>query len=122
MQAYQTVDRSHGRYLPARRICIEEGDDLDAAEATKQYVEKACTLGGRWTSYSSMTERWEYLYISKEYSEEFSEAWRMYQISSAQEPRLAIQNHHCISSGLYDQNLNNGSPWGIAFHSKQKLM
>ena len=77
-RAYQRIDTTKGRYLPFARIVAEEGADAAALKAALKYCSKSARMGGRWVSFNAMTERWEYLYVSREFVQNFKESWTMY--------------------------------------------
>jgi hypothetical protein len=39
-------------------------------------------MGGKWTSFNGMTERFEFLYIQRTFVEEFRQSWSLYQAHS----------------------------------------
>ena len=76
--SYQDVDITLGEYLPARKIWEKEGLDREGFEAAANYIIKCCRLRGKWVSWNSMTERWEFLYMRRQKQQRFVEAWTEY--------------------------------------------
>lgn len=76
-QAWQEVDTSQGTYLCWARIAQEEGGDAAGRAAAFRYVRKATALGGKWTSWNPMTDRQEYLYLKRTYTETMARSWRL---------------------------------------------
>ena len=76
--SYQDVDITLGEYLPARKIWEKEGLDQEGFEAAANYIIKCCRLKGKWVSWNSMTERWEFLYMRRQKQQRFVEAWTEY--------------------------------------------
>ena len=77
-RSYQEVDVEKGQYLPFTCIVREEGADTAAHRAACLYCKKAAAMQGRWTSWNSMTERWEYLCLKRYHVETFKQAWAMH--------------------------------------------
>ena len=69
---------SRGTYLSFKKIWDEEGQDQDGFNAAMLYCARAKKLGGKWTRLNGMTDRVEFLYLRKEFTETLSEKWAMY--------------------------------------------
>ena len=67
---------SRGTYLSFKKIWDEEGQDQDGSAML--YCARAKKLGGKWTRLNGRTDRVEFLYLRKEFTETLSEKWAMY--------------------------------------------
>jgi hypothetical protein len=68
-------------YRPAEIILREEGgkDSATAIQVTINIVRKCRQTGGKWMIYNWMSERPEYLHLSREHTEVMNRCWRLYQ-------------------------------------------
>jgi len=71
------IEKEHGSYVPFAVIVKKEGGVgcRSAVEAAVRYCRKCTLLGGRWRLYNHFTERWDFLYIRREYSSIFQKEW-----------------------------------------------
>ena len=69
---------SRGTYFSFEKIWDEEGQDQDDSNAAMLYCARATKLGGKWTRLNGMTDRVEFLYLRKVFTEPLSEKWAMY--------------------------------------------
>jgi len=74
------LEKEHGSYLPFAVIVKKEGGMKcrSAVEAAVRYCRKCTLLGGRWRLYNHFTERWDFLYIRREYSSIFQKEWVLF--------------------------------------------
>ena len=69
---------SRGTYLSFEKIWDEGGQGQDDFNAAMLYCARATKLGGKWTRLNGMTDRVEFLYLRKVFTETLSEKWAMY--------------------------------------------
>ena len=84
------MDLRHGTYLPFRKIVEAEGLDAEGLAAARRYVEKCRKMSGPWCEWSSMTERWHYLYVRVEFRESFTKSW-----SLCEQQTEKVAEQHC---------------------------
>jgi len=72
-QCWSVVDSTKGEYLPFGMIVQREGGwcDPTAIEAASRYARKCQMMGKPWTQFNSMTDRVDYLYLSKFFLQDF---------------------------------------------------
>ena len=78
MESFRRVDATKGRYLSASRIVQEEGGDMEARRAAEKYIRKCILFKPPWIIYNQMTERHDFLYLERGFTEEMSKAWNLY--------------------------------------------
>ena len=78
---------SRGTYLSFKKVWDEEGQDQDGFNAAMLYCSRATKLGSKWTRLNGMTDRVEFLYLRKEFTETLSEKWAMYALVRLQRLR-----------------------------------
>eukprot|EP00973_Karenia_brevis_P059822 8327122-Karenia_brevis.AAC.1 len=66
-----------GKYMAFVNVLKAEGGDLcmEGRRAAELYCYKCMMMGGKWVQYNPMTERLEFLYITRGLSEVFSKEW-----------------------------------------------
>ena len=76
-----------GTYMPMSRIYQMEGgaDDPNAWRIAQLYAAKCVQMGPPWSLWNPMTERTDYLYLEKSWSENLSECWSNYLTSSSKD-------------------------------------
>ncbi len=79
-QRWKRVDTTRGRYLPFSKMVSEEGGDREALHGAVRVVQKCLAMGYPWVHKHPQTERYEYLLLSFEWSEEFEESWATWKI------------------------------------------
>ena len=105
--SYQDVDITLGEYLPARKIWEKEGLDQEGFEAAANYIIKCCRLNGKWVSWNSMTNRWEFLYMRRQKQQRFVEAWSEY-----------IRSYNCATG----QAALTGAPLGAVAYPQMAAL
>eukprot|EP00974_Lingulodinium_polyedra_P003930 369581-Lingulodinium_polyedra.AAC.1 len=70
-KAYREIDIEAGTYECFKVIWDKEGGDDAGRTAAFRYCTKAAKMGGRWVSWNDMTERYEYLYVKRQFMTEF---------------------------------------------------
>ena len=70
--SWSTVDHTHGTYLSFGAIVLKEGgwQDPSAIMAAARYCRKAQLMSGGWQLWNSMTDRFDFLYIEKSFSQD----------------------------------------------------
>jgi hypothetical protein len=76
-QTWRMVDTTRGEYMSFGMVVKREGGwkDSSAISAATRYCQKASVMGKPWTVWNSMTERYDYLYISKLFVQDFEQSW-----------------------------------------------
>ena len=79
VDSWSVEDTSIGEYLSLSCIIKKEGGRHcpKAHEAARKYILRCCLLGGRWLAWNDMTERYDYLYITKGRREVFARCWQL---------------------------------------------
>ena len=79
---WRKFDVEKGTYMPLTKIFMEEGGQVDpkgALKATANYAARCGLLGGPWIMWNAMTQRKEYLYVTKGYKHEFGDTWSIFE-------------------------------------------
>jgi hypothetical protein len=79
MQDFRKIDITRGSYMSASRVFAEEGGTVNDVMATKNILEKCLRMGAPFVKYNSFSERYDFLYLRKEFSEELTKSWQLWQ-------------------------------------------
>jgi len=76
-QTWSMVDVTRGEYLSFGAIVLREGgwEDVHALRAAYKYVSKCAIMGSPWRLWNAMTEREDWLYMSKSWASSFEQSW-----------------------------------------------
>jgi len=83
-QSWKFVDARLGEYVTFGVLAVRYGFQATPRQALRAatcYASQAARLGGKWIEYDSMGKVWTFLHLRKQYKEELSKAWEMYQVA-----------------------------------------
>ena len=85
IDSWSVEDTSIGEYMSLSSIIDREGgrDCPQAVAAGRKYVLRCCIMAGRWISWNTMTDRYDYLYVMKGTREVFARCWQLRKCESA---------------------------------------
>ena len=78
-QEYQQIDVTRGTYCSASQIWNHEGGMPCDEAAARCHVNKCRLMGPPFVQFNPMTERWDFLYMTREFSSSFSNSWAIFQ-------------------------------------------
>ena len=82
-RSWQRVDTERGRYMTLAKIAEEFGYNADPERAMAgaiKYAKKCAALGGKWTwEDTEFSEMSMYLYLNREFREDLTQSWTMYE-------------------------------------------
>lgn len=81
-RSWRRVDVEHGEYLTFPSLCLALGymaDKAVALQGARNYASRCIKLAGKWVHHDNMSNMVMFLYLRKEYKEEMSKAWLLYE-------------------------------------------
>ena len=90
MQSWKKVDVLKGRYRVFEKLVMEFGHhtSVTALKSAVKYAAKCKLMGKPWVEWDSMPEANIYLFISREYIQEFIQSWSEWCKFKGHEDRL----------------------------------
>jgi hypothetical protein len=79
MHDWRKIDVTKGIYMSASKLFLEEGGTLADIEPCKRILQKCASMGPPFVLYNKFSERHDYLYLRKEFAEEMTKSWTLYQ-------------------------------------------
>ena len=76
---WRKVDVTKGTYMSASKVLLEEGGTAADLEPCQRILKKCAAMGPPFVLFNEFSERRDYLYIRKEFSEEMTKSWTLYQ-------------------------------------------
>ena len=80
-KSWKKVDLTRGIYMSASKVFAEEGGTVHDLEAAKKIVNKCVLMGAPFCVYNEWSERYDFLYLRKEFKESMTKAWSLFQES-----------------------------------------
>lgn len=76
---WRKIDVTKGTYMSASKVFLEEGGTAADIEPCKRILQKCASMGPPFVLYNQFSERHDYLYLRKEFAEEMTKSWTLYQ-------------------------------------------
>ena len=110
-QTWRLVDTTRGEYLSFGMLVKREGGwkDSSAISAATRYCQKACVMGKPWTVWNAMTERYDYLYISKLFVQDFEQSWSSFTTWTKSEGSEPDARANASGSGQGQKRIADGA-------------
>ena len=80
-QSWKRIDRRHGEYVSATRYWHLEGGQPSDVTPTLNALQKCAAMGFPFCSYNEHTGRYDFLRLRKEFDEELTKAWSLFEKS-----------------------------------------
>jgi hypothetical protein len=97
---WRKIDITKGSYVSASRVFqLEGGTDGDAV-ATEKIIDKCAAMGPPFVLYNEFSERYDFLYLSKEFAEEMSRSWGLFQKWSSTPRSDPAATKEALAAGL----------------------
>ena len=78
-ESWRRVDATKGSYMSATRVFSMEGGTASDIDATKKHLSKCISMGAPFILYNPLTERFDFLWFERGFTEEMTKCWSLFQ-------------------------------------------